>query len=119
MPHYNDIRVDRLLRSWSEVTASTTNAAATATHAAVAGMRHVVTRIDAGYDTVSAGTRLLTVSFGSTVVWRGFINRVKAIDMELLNTTANQAVSATLASGNGAAIVGNVTIMGYTVDDDA
>jgi hypothetical protein len=123
MPHMNDILVDRLARSWTEIVSGTANTAATVTHAGVTGAKHVVTRIDATYDVATTtNASLLEIRFGSTVVWRSYVhglnntpNRVFA-DMELMNSTTGQAIDAVMST-TVAGVKAIMTLHGYTVDD--
>lgn len=114
MLHFNDIEVDRLVRSWSEVASATTAAASTTTHAAVAGAKHVVTNIHAGTDT-DAAPILVELKFGSTVAWRGYLLNTLDVQMELMDSTANQAANLEVAAA-AAGIATVASLQGYTVD---
>ena len=117
MPNLNDLLVDRVKNSWTEVSQSTANAAVTVTHAAVAGRRHIITKVDASYSSSTVSAEL-TVSQGATVIGRKYIHGAGAIDFGvdgLYNPDANEAVSATLAAG-GSGVTGDLTLQGFSTD---
>ena len=118
--HINDIPVDKLVRSWYEVTDAVTNAASTTTHSAVAGARHVVTMVSVSYDTVTTdNASLLQVMFGSTVVWQGHMTDAdREVHMEMLDPSTAQDVNVVVAASGTAAIAVVTSVHGYTVDDD-
>lgn len=95
---------------WTE-NASATNATATATHAAVADQRHVLTYVAASFDDSTAGA-LLTIKKGSDTEIEHYIHGADVIPLELRGEN-NEAVSAELAAG-GSGVTGYVGIIGYT-----
>ena len=117
MPHINDLEYDSMVNTWQENNESAAATALTVTHAAAAARKHAVQKADASYSS-STQSGLLRVLFGTTVVARKYIHGAGAIDlgsMGLLNSTANQAVSADLAAGAGA-VTGTITLSGYSSD---
>jgi hypothetical protein len=123
MPHMNDILVDRLTRSWSEVATGTANTASTTTHTGVTGAKHVVTGIDMTYNVdTTANSSLVEIRFGSTVVWRSYAistaekPAMLSARMELLNPTTGQAIDAVVGT-TAAGVSAVTTLHGYTVDD--
>jgi hypothetical protein len=124
MASITDYLVDIVKNSWT-VVATADAALATATKAAEgvanaspvgAGQRHhVVTKVDASYES-STQSGLLQVKFGTTVVGSKWIHGAGALDFGVLgfqNPDSNEAVSAELAAG-GAGIEGHITLSGYT-----
>lgn len=112
-----DLELARVEESWSEVTAEVDNALATATHAAEVGLRHVITKVEAAYET-SATSGLLTIKFGTAVVARKYIHGAGALDFGdpgFINPTANQAVSAELAASGTAGVTAVISLFGFTV----
>jgi hypothetical protein len=92
-----------------------TNAVATATRAAPAGARHVITGIIASY---SGGTAdaMATVTLGSGVTFDFHVDAAQHSVVIPLRMTGNrgEAVSVSLPAG-GIGILGNVVMVGETV----
>lgn len=102
-------------RPWT-VTATATNALATATKAAVAGKRHYLTAVVASYGAATAAG-LLQVKKGSTVILEHYLKDTLPFVLDLsktpIETDENEAVSAELAAG-GVGAVGKVNLVGRT-----
>jgi hypothetical protein len=94
-----------------------TNAVATATAAAILGVRHFVTGIDADYSPAVAAIKTVTLKFGTTVmfVWRWDFSKGPFIrNLPLpVHGDYNQAVSVELEAG-GVAVDGRC---GFSVSD--
>lgn len=95
------------------VTDKDTNAAVTATKAAKAGHAHVITAIFASLAATAEATLTVTLASGVTFEVEVYDNASLYFEGGLRGGM-NEAVSASLAAG-GADIVGNVTLIGYTV----
>jgi hypothetical protein len=101
---------------WSEVPAAADNLAVTATRAAVAGKSHYVTGFSASFSAAVAG-KLLELKDGATVIWRGYVHNERDIEFQHpRKITAGAAASLTLAASGTAAVLGAVTLHGYTAD---
>lgn len=89
------------------------NALATATKAALAGRRHIVTAIIASYSGPKTG--VVTLYHGATPVLEHYIINADVVEIPdgLRNPAANQAVSAELEAG-GSGVTGKVNLLGYT-----
>jgi hypothetical protein len=98
------------------VTATATNALATATKSApAAGKAHYLTGVYAFYG-AATGAGLLQVKDGSTVILEAFVKDTVPVIIHLAKpykVTDATAVSAELAAG-GASAVGKVNISGFT-----
>jgi hypothetical protein len=114
MAALNDYLIDQVENSWTVPIASGAASIGTATKTAVPRMSHVVTKVDASFDT-STQSGLLTVSFGATVVALKDIHGAGAWDPGQLGLQAdvNTTVTAVLSAGAGA-VVGHVTLTGYS-----
>lgn len=90
------------------------NALATATKAAVANQKHVITHVSASFS--AAATKLLQIKHGTTVVWEGYVVNSLVVDLTSAFPAAgtNTAVSAELAASGTASVLGKVNLAGYT-----
>lgn len=97
-------------------TATASNAAATATRAAVAGKSHFVTRITAGFSGTAPGTQILCqLKDGTTVIGNYACPATGVLDIRFerpVQITAGNACSLVLAAG-GSGAVGNVTLNSF------
>ncbi len=115
MPHLSDYQIDLVKNSWVEVDTDD-NSISQAVRAAAPGRRHVITKVDASYDTDTTSGEL-TVLFGAVIVARKFIHGAGAIDFGvygLQNPDVNEIVQADLAASGTGGIVGDVALTGYT-----
>lgn len=100
--------------AWQE-TDSQDNAAATATHAAETGKRHVITAVSASFS--ASSTKLLQIKDDTTVIWEAYVENHEHLTFPTgLLATAGNAVSAVLAASGGAGTIGKVNIAGYTTE---
>ena len=109
--------LDLIEVTWIESAKSSDDSVNTVTHAAEAGKRHVVTKIDASYETATT-TGILTFKFGITQKGAKDIHGAGALDLGffgVLNPTANEKVEAALPAG-GAGEHSHITMTGYTID---
>lgn len=119
MPHVDDIQVDVVKHSWTEVGQSTAGDPVTVEHAATPGRHHVAVKCDASYDTVGTSGEL-TVLFDGDVVSRKHIHDAGALDFGvygLQNPLINTVITATL-DGGGGGVLGDVTLTGYSTGPD-
>lgn len=101
-------------QAWS-VTATATNALATATKGAVAGKVHHITDVVVSFG-AAAGAGLLQVKDGVTVILEQYVKDTVPVVIPLrtpLNGTVGNAVSAELGAG-GAGAIGKVNLVGWT-----
>lgn len=107
---------EHVYNGWSEITAATNNALATATKAAgAAGTRHHITGVYAGFSATVSG-KLLEVKKGSTVVFRTFVYDKAYITFPSPIPAANdEAVSAELAASGTGGTTGVVSLVGFTL----
>ena len=95
---------------WTARSNAAANAVATATKAAEARTRHVVTLIVASYSAAAIG--LLTIKKGADIIFERYVHNAAEIELEGgIRGDNNEDVSAELAAG-GAGITGKVTIGG-------
>lgn len=100
--------------TWS-ITATADNAAATATRAAEAGLRHYITSIGGSFSAANAG-KLLTLSDGGAVVGNYHVhNQRDVVFAKPIRMATNSAVVLSLAASGTPAQIGAVTMTGYTV----
>lgn len=91
------------------------NVEATATKAAQANRRHVITHVSASFS--AAATKLLQVKHGTTVVWEHYVVNSEIVPLPdgVRNANENEAVSAVLAASGAGGTVGKVNLAGYTL----
>ncbi len=109
-----DIQADSLQNSYSEI-GNATGALLTVTHAAAAGRRFAVVKVDASY-AVSTVSGLLTVIQGTTTIGTKYIHGSGALDFGTdvgFMCPENTACSATLDSGGGGT-VGTIVMSGFS-----
>lgn len=100
--------------SWKE-TANATNATATATHAAATDKQHGIHTIIIDYDDAAAD-RAVVVKFGGVEQFQFNVKDKRILNLPfVLRAGTNEAVDIEIPAG-GAAIVGRVTVIGFTVD---
>lgn len=96
---------------WS-LTASADNAAATVSRAAEAGKAHYVTSISGGFS--AAATKLLTLSDNAVVVGNFYVVNSNTIVFATPVKVSAGALSVSLAASGTAAVLGAVTVTGFT-----
>ncbi len=109
--------IDYIENTWVEFAKSSDDTTNTVSHAAEAGKRHVVTKVDASFET-STTTGILTLKFGTIQKGGKDIHGAGALDygtFGLLNPTANQKIEAELPAG-GANEHSHITMSGFTID---
>lgn len=99
--------------TWTK-TDSQDNAAATATRAAAAGRRHLVTGVSAGFGAAKGGA-LLTIKDGGAIIWRTRVfNTLQRPFNDPIVITAGNGVSAELEASGTTGVFGDVTLEGYS-----
>lgn len=99
--------------SWS-VTASGDNLLATATKAAESGKSHYITGVMAGYS--AAAIKSLAIKDGAGTIATLYVHNSKDVSFaKPIKITAGNTASAELAASGTAAVLGSVTLTGYTI----
>ena len=92
------------------------NDVATASHAAVAGKRHVATSVTASFSAASV-VKLLTITCtieGTSTTITHYVHNAEVIPLNLRGDV-NTLISAALAASGAGGTVGRVNLTGYTI----
>lgn len=99
--------------TWS-ITATADNAAATVTRAGEAGKSHFITSISGSFS--AAAIKLLTLKDGAAIIGNFHVhNQREIVFAKPIKITAGAAAELSLAASGTAAVIGAVTMTGYTI----